>query len=139
MIAEDAGFGVGSQKDRSDVLHAGRIGRHQIFPECALARRNIDTEDVRRQLSGLIDVERMCVGAPGNGLLALIDAGNRLCIAAIHRIQVSSLVGTNGSDRRRVRRDRERVSVHALRRNGSRFRRVEIVDVELLSLFRLVA
>ena len=139
MVTKDTGFGIGSKKDGSDVLHTSRISGHQIFPQRALAGLDVDAIHVGRQFSRLVDVKRMAVGAPGDGLLALIDAGNQLRVPTVHRVKVASLVGTNGSDHLRVRRDRERVPVHALRRDGAVFACVQIVDVKLFSPVGLVA
>ena len=76
MVAEDAGFGVGGHVDGADVFYAGGVGGHEFFPESALAGFYVEAVDAGGQLAGLIDVERVAVGGPGDGLLAGIEAGD---------------------------------------------------------------
>src|ERR1700726_4141630 len=99
----------------------------------------MDAKDVGRHLTGLVDVQRMPVGAPGDRLLALGYAGDEARVAAIHGIQVASLVRTNGSNGLRIGRDRERVSVDAFGRDGPALARFQFVDVELFSLAWFIA
>ncbi len=107
VVAEDDGFGVRSHENRADIFYAGRVAGHQVLPEGAAAAVRIDAIDVGGYIAGLIDLERAAVGAPGDGLLAGIDAGDRAWLSTIHRIEIDALVGADRGHKLRIRRYRK--------------------------------
>src|SRR5229473_1124863 len=76
MIPEDARLAVGRNKNGAYVFHAGGIRWHERLPQGALSTAHIEAKDSRRQLAGLIDVERAPIGAPGDRPFSKVEAGN---------------------------------------------------------------
>ncbi len=98
MVAKHAGFGVGGYEDGADVFDAGGIGGHEFFPKRTPPGLQIYAIDPGRQLARLVDVERISVRAPSDGLLAKAEPGDQTCLTAIDGVQVVALVGTNGGN-----------------------------------------
>ena len=82
VISEDAGLGIRRHVDGADVFYAGGVGGHEFFPERALSGLHVEAVDAGGELAGLIDVERVSVGAPSDGLFSLIEAGDEVRVAA---------------------------------------------------------
>src|SRR5882724_568408 len=100
MVSEDAGLGVGRHEDRTDGLDTGGIGGHELFPKRALTGMQVETIDLGRQFSRLINVEGSAVGAEGDRLFSRIQSRNDARLAtARHWKEITLLVGTNCSHR----------------------------------------
>src|SRR5580692_8142675 len=95
-------------------------------------------EDARRQFAGLIDVERVAVGTPGDRLFTLIESGDWSRIAAGYRIKISPLIGTDGGDLLRIGREDEGGTVHALVRDGLSLAGLHVIYVKPHALVGLV-
>src|SRR5579872_5011103 len=95
MITVDAGSGVGGEENWPDGYHAGGIRRHQLSPEGALARPQIDEKDACRQFAGLVDIQA-AIASESDRLFAGQKARDWLWCASLQGVQIAFLVGADG-------------------------------------------
>src|SRR5947208_4827660 len=98
MVAEDAGSCVGGEEDGADVFDACGVGGHQLLPKSTLTRLQFDTINARWQFTGLINVNRVPVGAPDDRLFAGIQSFYHTRLTAVRVIKISLLVGTDAGN-----------------------------------------
>src|SRR5277367_932405 len=138
MVSKDACLRIGRHKNWTDRFNSSWIGRHELLPQTALPGLQIETIDQRRQLAGLINVERSAVTAERDRLFPRIQSRNRPRIATSHRKKISLLVRPDSGHPLRVWRNHKRSSIHAFLGDGLALSRSNVTHIKSYALARFI-
>src|SRR5208283_3490470 len=93
--AVDVGLSVWRGQNRPDILHPGRVRRHELFPQSPHSGIDVQLIDFGGKVARPVNIEAIGIRSPAHRDFSIVETLDRTRLARGNRVKVTLAVRTD--------------------------------------------